>query len=134
MIIARYFSYKFYNMITIVFDCILANPAKKRRFDAKTRDTVLSVFKGFMDQNPDDAYVFVCGNADGRARNRRITFGKWFNDSDAGGAYERHHSTINLDDRSLYSSIIVKTDNPDKEKLFKAFNYTIKKTTGEGSD
>ncbi len=116
------------------FDCILANPIKKRQFDAKTRDTVLSVFEGFMDQNPNDAYIFVCYNGDGKARNRRITFGKWFNDSDASDIYERHHSTINFDNNSLYSSFIIRTDNPDRDELLKAFRYTVKKTAGGEED
>ena len=112
------------------FHCKLANPQKKRAFDAKTQDTILSVFEEFMEQNPYDAYIFICDNGDGRARNRRITFGNWFNDSDGGGIYERHHATIKLNNSSLYSSFIVRTANPDRDELLTAFRYTIKKTAG----
>jgi hypothetical protein len=116
------------------FDCKQANPDRRRIFDAKTRKTILSVFEDFMQKKPLDAFVYVCDNSDNFARNRRVTFGRWFNEEDAGLVYERYHSSIKFNDSSLYSSLIVKQDNPDKDNFVRAFRFTIKQTMTGASD
>ncbi|GEM_PF-1337941 len=113
------------------FNCKRFDPKSAHRFDARTKGTILSIFNEFMNANPGEAFVFICDNTDGRARNRRITFGRWFTENNTD--YERHHSHIKYGETHWYSSLIVKSNNPDKDEFLKAYKYTLKQTV-IGSD
>jgi len=76
-----------------------------------------------LDHLNEQAFLYICDNKDGKARNRRITFGRWFNE--ANDEYERHHSHLKYDSDDWYSSIIVKKDNPNKQFYIDAYHYTL---------
>ena len=110
----------------IGFERKQANPQKRSIYDSKTRKTIIAVFEEFIKQNPDSAFVYVCSNSDNLARNRRVTFGRWFNEESFGIVYDRYHSSIKYNNNPFYSSLIVKNDNPVKDRFLKAFRHTIK--------
>ncbi|TFF32163.1 hypothetical protein E2R66_27105 [Mucilaginibacter psychrotolerans] len=91
------------------FSCKRFNSLKPATFDKRTKDTILYIFDGFLKQYPDDAFVYICDNSDGRARNRRITFGRWFNESNT--VYEQHHFHIKYLDTDWYSTLLFNRSN-----------------------
>ncbi|MDR3693028.1 DUF6169 family protein [Mucilaginibacter sp.] len=76
----------------------------------------------FYDQN-DNAILYVCINNDEKARNRHITFCKWYNEF--GQSFEKHSSSELHGKLGFYGSILFKKDNPNKQKLIDSFYFTI---------
>jgi hypothetical protein len=111
------------NVYMLGFNCTRSDHSGKHYYDAKSKATILSIFLGFMKQHPNEAFLYVCDNRDGLARNRRITFGRWFNK--ANSIYEQHNSHINYGQDDWYSAILIKIDNANKERFINAYHYTL---------
>jgi len=82
------------------------------------------IFRSFMELHPDDAFLYVCDNRDGLARNRRVTFGRWFHEENS--AYEQHHSPVSYGQNNWYSAILIKKENADKQLFINAYHYTLR--------
>jgi len=82
-------------------------------------DTICQILSDFF-QKKTNAMLFVCDSTDGRAEGRRRLFARKFN-SVNDGSFEK----IDRDGRtkyySVYSSLIYRKDNPNKEELLAAF-------------
>ncbi|PYF68468.1 DUF6169 family protein [Pedobacter nutrimenti] len=111
---------------TIGFNCVRQNPNAKQRFDNKTKNTILNIFRSFFENHPEDAFIFICDNSDERERQRRITFGKWFREDNEDDKFERHHSHIVHYGSNWYSSLIISKDCPNKVELIDAYRFTIR--------
>jgi hypothetical protein len=107
------------------FSCKRFDPNSRRLHDPQSKVTIISIFTQFLLEHPDDAFLYVCDNRDGFARNRYITFKKWFNE--ANSAYEHYHSQINYGEENWYSAMLIKQDNDRKELFISAYYYTLKK-------
>ncbi len=106
------------------FSCKRLNLTTNPRFDARTKASILKIINSYLNLYPNQAFVYVCDNQDGRARNRRITFGRWFRESKKG--YLRIQSHLQYEGSDWFSSLIVSRDNPDKKKYIDAYNYTLR--------
>jgi hypothetical protein len=111
------------NAFMLGFSCKRSNPHLRPHYDTKSKATILFVFKEFIDRYPGEAFVYVCDNRDGLARNRRVTFARWFNEENT--AYERHHSQISYGEINWYSAILIRTGNANKQLLINAYYYTL---------
>jgi len=111
------------NVYMLGFNCKRAKPEDPFGYDANTKHTIISIFKSLLDQFNEEAFLYICDNKDGRARNRRITFGRWFNEANDG--YEHHHSHFKYGSEDWYSAIIVKKDKPDKQFYIDAYHFTL---------
>lgn len=83
-------------------------------------DTICQILSDFF-QKKANAMLFVCDSTDGRAEGRRRLFSLKFasvND----GSFEKIDWDGNTDYYSVYSSIIFRKDNPNKDRLLEAFN------------
>lgn len=94
-----------------------------KRHDGRVRPTIVHIIEEFFDAQPDDALLYMCMDNDGRGRNRHITFGRWFKEVD--GALEKHSFASKDPQEGFYSSIIIKSNNPQKQRMIDAFYYTI---------
>ena len=112
------------NVFMFGFNCKPKNAQTFLRYDAKSKATIIFIFKGFLEQYPQDAFVYLCDNKDGMARNRRITFGKWFNENS--NNHELHHSNIKYGKDNWYSAILIRKENANKQIYLDAYHYTIK--------
>jgi hypothetical protein len=121
------------NVYMMGFSCKRANPETKYRFDAKTKATTLFIFGEFLKQNKDGAFIYICDNNDGRARNRNITFAQWFNEV-ANNGYEKYQSYIQYGNYDWYSSIIIRKDNPQKQLYIEAYEYTLAQMLNGSAD
>ena len=82
-------------------------------------DTICQILSDFF-QKETNAMLFVCDSTDGRAEGRKRLFSRKF-DSVNDGSFEK----IDRDGKTVYysvfSSIIYRRDNPNKECLLDAF-------------
>ncbi|TDQ07051.1 DUF6169 family protein [Pedobacter metabolipauper] len=118
----------FVPIYSIGFNCIRREPNQQHRFDNKTKKTILRIYSDFMGNNPDGAFIYICDNSDDRERARRITFGRWFSEENEGDIYERHISHVTHLDANWYSCLVVALNNPLKDRIVRAYKYTIKIT------
>ncbi len=100
--------------------------------DARSKATIISIFKGFLEQYPNDAFVYLCDNKDGMARNRRITFATWFNENSSN--YELHHSNIKYGKDNWYSAILIRKENIDRQIYLDAYHHTIKQMLDDSAE
>lgn len=82
-------------------------------------DTICQILSDFF-QKQTNAMLFVCDSTDGRAEGRRRLFSRKFasvND----GSFEKIDRNGKTEYYSVYSSLIYRKDNPNKEVLLDAF-------------
>lgn len=97
--------------------------SKRERYDARVKATILYIVREFFQRNPDKGVLYLCMNSDEKARNRHITFNKWF--LELGTDYEKHDSPSSYQAVGLYSSIVVSSMSDQKSAIIEAFFYTI---------
>jgi Family of unknown function (DUF6169) len=105
------------------FSCKRNSPLNRHHYDAKTKATIISIFKKYMNEHPRDAFLYICDNSDGLERNRRVIFGNWFNETSSN--FELHYSHIKYNSDNWYSALLVGKDNPEKELFIRAFHFTL---------
>jgi hypothetical protein len=97
--------------------------SKGEGYDDRVKATILFIIQEFFEKNPDNGVLYLCYNNDGKARNRHITFGKWFRELDA--AYEKFDSPVAYRSAGLYSSLITSKMSERTAQLKTAFYFTI---------
>ncbi len=105
------------------FEKSTASKNEKERYDAKVKATIQFIIKEFFDKFPDSGVLYLCLNNDERARNRHITFSKWFHE--LGDAYEKYDSPSIYREDGFYSSLVLKSLSSRKKELREAFYHTI---------
>jgi hypothetical protein len=105
------------------FSCKLTNEEKPQRYDVKIKHTIIYIVNEFFGAQPADAILYLCMNQDGKAKNRHITFDRWF--KEASEELEKYNSPNESAKHNFYGSILVKSTNPDKQKFIDAFYFTI---------
>ena len=109
------------NVVSFGFTCDSFNPIQ--RHDTKVKQTIIHIVNEYFKSKPDAAVLYMCMNNDGKGRNRHVTFSRWFNESES--ELEKYDFASKNTGGGFYSSIILKSANPDKEKLIAAFYFTI---------
>ena len=109
----------------IGFSCRRLAIKKRYLFDHKSQATIKAIFLTLINERPNDAFVYLCDNSDKRARNRRITFGRWIKESDQ----EHQFSTYNMHIKvaQFDATLILRDNNPLHHRYKSAFEFTIHK-------
>ena len=87
--------------------------------DRRIATTVAEVLRRFF-QNVDNAMIMVCDSTDGKQRNRRNLFNRWFhyyND----GTITTINAEVGSAEYEMLLSIYFKKSNPYRQQLIKAF-------------
>jgi len=95
----------------------------KRTHDAKIRKTILWVIIDYFKRHPETGVLYLCRNDDGYARNRNITFNRWYKENLT--AIAKFNSREEHRQEGLYSSLLIKADNPQMDYYVDAFYRTI---------
>lgn len=66
--------------------------------------TIIHIIETFFYDQNDNAILYVCINNDEKARNRHITFCKWYNEFDQ--SFEKHSSSEVHGKLGFYGSIL----------------------------
>lgn len=109
------------NIVSFGFTCDRMEAVK--RYDTKVKQTIIHIIEGFFASQPDNAVLYMCMDNDGKSRNRHITFGCWFREIESD--LEKHNFTAKDPKAGFYSSLLLKSSNPEKERLIDAFYFTI---------
>jgi hypothetical protein len=96
-----------------------------RKYDGKIKGTILHVIQDFFQKNPDIGLLFICDSGDGYGRHRKITFSKWYKETNV--PIEKFDCSDAHTKEGLYTSILVRSDNPLKDYYVNAFYRTIDK-------
>lgn len=99
------------------------------RFDPKVKSTIQHIISTFFAKNSEDAVLYICLPGDGLAKSRHITFDRWFNE--LGQQFIKYDSHVKYTEDDFYSSLILLANNPCKDILIDAFNYTLIYWMGE---
>ena len=83
-------------------------------------DTICQILSDFF-QKQTNAMLLVCDSTDGRAEGRRRLFSCKF-ESVNDGTFEKIDRNGRTEYYSVYSSIIFRKDNPNKDRLLEAFD------------
>lgn len=102
------------------------------RKDESIRNTVILIIQDFFTKNSDQAVLYIC-MTDGSARERKITFGRWFYEL-ADDRFEKHDCNPECTKEGLYSSLILKSDNVNKDEFINSFHYTIDSWFGNNDE
>jgi hypothetical protein len=103
----------------------------QRGFDPLVKATIQHILLDFFKQNHESAAIYVCLTTDGKARNRKITFAKWFNE--LADDFVKFDSYTQYEEDNFYSSIIIAKNNPYKNSLIEAYYYSLDYWMGSDS-
>jgi hypothetical protein len=110
-------------VLSFGFTCKRADEKKRQLHDSKVKKTIIHIIKAFFNDQNDNAFLYMCMNHDGKARNRHITFNRWYNEFNED--IEKHNSSEVHGKLGFYGSILFKKNNPNKQKLIDSFYFTI---------
>lgn len=99
---------------------VIPEGAEKTAPGRDVLDTICQILSDFFKKKT-NAMLFVCDSTDGRAEGRRRLFSRKFN-SVNDGSFEKVDRDGRTDYYSVYSSLIYRKDNPNKEELLKGFD------------
>lgn len=99
---------------------VIPEGAEKTASGRDVLDTICQILSDFFKKKT-NAMLFVCDSTDGRAEGRRRLFSRKFN-SVNDGSFEKVDRDGKTDYYSVYSSLIYRKDNPNKEELLKGFD------------
>ncbi|SMG43937.1 DUF6169 family protein [Sphingobacterium psychroaquaticum] len=111
------------NLLSFGFSCHLADKRKPQHYDQRIKNTIISIIEEYFTQEPRSALLFFCTNLDGKAHHRFYTFDRWFKESSF--KLEKFDTPKKSAEKDFYGSLLVKPDNPEKQKIMDAFYFTI---------
>ena len=95
---------------------------KSNFYDVKIRNTIIAVVKDFFRTNQDEGLLYLCMTNDGKARNRRITFGRWYREMNS--ELEKFDCGEHISREGYYMSLLIRPDTYRKDEIVAAFyNY-----------
>ena len=103
--------------------CKQGDSFKVKRKDSLIKNTIIAIIQNFFLKNPEDAVLYIC-MTDGNARQRSITFGRWFLEL-GDSQYEKYDCPEKCKKEGFYCSIIVTGRSFRKVEFINSFNYTI---------
>ena len=92
--------------------------------DARVEATIVEILTTFFSQNK-NSLIYICDNLDNRQRARPRKFDGWFKKSNA-TVVEKYEVDFSFHDIQILVSLMVHSQNPDKDLLVKLF-YDIYK-------
>jgi len=113
--------------------CKQNNSFSISRKDELIKHTVVAIIHHFFTKKSDDAVLYICINSDGNARERKITFGRWFHEA-GDSSFEKHDSRRGYAKYGFYSSLIIKKNSKNREAAISSFYHTIDNWFGENSE
>lgn len=88
-------------------------------YDEKVKNTIVGIIADYFTKRQNDGLLYVCDTSNGLGQHRNITFSKWFNEVNM--PIERHKGTFSCESNGFYTSLLIHTENPDKDYYIEAF-------------
>lgn len=95
------------------------------KHDPKIKATIIFIVNEFFRSNGSNILIYFCFLEDNLARQRSITFSKWYNESLS--TYIEHHKTISVyNENTMYIGALMLRDNPLRELAFEAIDKYVR--------
>ena len=105
-----------------VIDVAISSKDGKIPSDSKIPETISILIKDFFKKNSKNAILYICDSSDFRQAARKRKFDKWV-DFFKGDEFIKVDSEIlDGDNNKIYSSLIIKTENPFFAEVIKYFS------------
>ncbi|MGN6510183.1 MAG: DUF6169 family protein [Chitinophaga sp.] len=93
------------------------------KYDEKVKKTILAFITGYFEKNKEIGLLYICDQADGYARHRRIAFSRWHKEIDI--SIEKFDCKESHAKAGFYASLLVRSDNPRKAYYVEAFYRSL---------
>ena len=100
------------------------------KYDPKIKATIIFIVNKFFRSNGSNTLIYFCFHEDNLARQRSITFSKWYNES-LSENIEHHKTTSVYDEKPVYVGTLILRDNPLRELAFEAIDNYIRDLVSE---
>lgn len=117
-------------LIPLIFELsieILSDFDKLPPRDKKIELTVSKIVKSIFEKEKSIFAIYHVSNIDKRAISRKKLFQKWFDNNNI-NFLEKHDKMIEDEFEVFYISLLLRKDNPQKEKILESFNQWIDDT------
>ena len=106
------------------------SPNQKNKYDPRISTTIVSIIADFFSAFPTGALIVTYDSTDGKARNRKVAFRRWYNQASSGDLIERYDDYINISIDNIVlridCSLLVKSDNPYRNSILKGLRGFIR--------
>ena len=99
--------------------------------DHRIPKTVLAIFFNFFERCSNNVCVYICDSSDSKQFVRKKKFDRWYNDFNTGGFSKLDEVLIDSKGGQYPVAVILKSNNPFKLEVFKAFSELVVKTNNE---
>lgn len=94
-------------------------------FDSKVSRTIIDIVEKFF-RVAENSLIFICSDEGTKGKKRHQTFSRWYKNSPYKEEILKLDNVIHLTlenniDQYVYTSFLVRRDNPNKEKLIKIY-------------
>jgi hypothetical protein len=110
------------------FSFWITNEPKNIPLDITTGKTIAGLIESFLEKNPTSLITYICDNSDNKGIKRLFNFSKWFSSNNPNK--EKILFTISILD-VIYSGTILKSSNPEKQKIKKYLSETVINSSAE---
>jgi hypothetical protein len=110
-----------HNSYEFVIDLVNHLNGSKIVFDGFIPNTIAAIYKDFFDRFGRSSVVYIIDSSDSRETARKRKFDRWV-EMFQGDEYVKIDAEIIDDEKNrIYSSLIIKTDNPNFNEIIKYF-------------
>ncbi len=99
--------------------------------DQRIPKTVLAIFLNFFERCSNNICVDICDSSDSKQFVRKKKFDRWYNNFNPGGFSKLDEVLIDSEGVQYPVAVILKSNNPFKLEVFKAFSELVLKTNNE---
>lgn len=93
--------------------------------DPRIPPTIAAIFKQFLDAQNRRAIVYICDSSDGRQHSRARKFAGWFYEFRGTTYLKLDGGIMDKEGITYHTAIILRVDNPNKIRVFEAFDRLI---------
>jgi hypothetical protein len=104
-----------------VIDVAFSSKGGKLPSDSKIPETISLLIKDFFNKNSRNTILYICDSSDSRQAARKRKFDKWVEYFKGDEFIKVDSEIFDGDNNKIYSSLIIKTENPFFSEVIKYF-------------
>lgn len=109
------------DIFEFVIDVAISPKGEKLPSDSKIPETISLLIKDFFNRNSRNAILYICDSSDSRQAARKRKFDKWVEYFKGEEFIKVDSEIFDGDNNKIYSSLIIKTENPFFSEVIKYF-------------
>lgn len=109
------------NSYEFVIDLVNIIDSSKIVFDSLIPNTIVEIYKDFFERFGRSTVVYIIDSSDSRESARKRKFDRWVEMFKGDEYFKIDAEIIDNENNRIYSSLIIKTDNPNFNEIIKYF-------------